>query len=338
MSKITCFYCKKEITGNYISVDGANYHSEHFICNACGKPIRGEYRQENIENYHPRCHTRLFAEFCSSCGNEITGKYYQDKQNKYHPACYRQNVLKKCSICHTPLEGKVIVDQFGNQFHSKHQNELHKCHNCGRLICNSITKGGVLLADSRHSCNICFQKPLSIKNLNNMVSAVSGYLQSIGLKLNMEKISVKQVNLTELCNRHDKESFNENTKGFCQFEAKTMISNGKKISSQSQYSIYILNQIPEIDMAAVLAHEFMHVWIYENTEKEHQDGLIEGSCNYISYLFLKNINSPETKFLIKQLCENNDPVYGIGFKKVRSKFESKNLDRLLNYLKINTRI
>jgi hypothetical protein len=77
----------------------------------------------------------------------------------------------------------------------------------------------------------------------------------------------------------------------------------------------------------------MHAWLNDNTRDDHSSGLREGSCNYISYLYLKTVNSSKSYQLIKQLEEDEDDTYGKGFLKVKSEFENKSLSQLLNYLK-----
>jgi LIM domain/Protein DA1 len=334
LPKIVCTHCEKEILENYVSIEGKYYHPDHFICAECGLPISANYLKENNNNYHPHCHTKLFAEYCPICNKEIKNKFIHDEHNKYHPRCYKEHILEKCKICNKPLEGRYIIDNYGNEFHPYHQQEFHKCHNCGRLISPSITGGGEkLFSDGRHLCNICNHPPLTTTALNKIVTTVFGFLSSKGLFFDKDRISIKQVNMNGLRKLHKKGKFSENIKGYCYTETETISQNGKKISTKNHHTIYLLNRIPELDMASILCHELMHAWVYENTNKDHQARLLEGSCNYISYIFLKNINSPQAKLLIRQLTKNKNPIYGMGFKKVRKKFEPLELVKLLDYLK-----
>jgi hypothetical protein len=82
----------------------------------------------------------------------------------------------------------------------------------------------------------------------------------------------------------------------------------------------------------------MHVWLFQRTNNNHSSELREGACNYIAYLYMKSRFSSEAKNIIMLIDKNADPVYGDGFRKVKSKFQDRNLKDLLNYLKLKTDI
>ena len=91
--------------------------------------------------------------------------------------------------------------------------------------------------------------------------------------------------------------------------------------------------IPREHIESVVAHELMHIWLHQNTRDDHTAALKEGSCNYISYVFMKTKYNNEAKSIVRLFEKNADPVYGRGFRKIRDKFQDKPLSELLEFLK-----
>ena len=331
---VTCSYCGKKITGKYLVVDGKAFHPEHFICGKCGKPIEGAYQKFGLKYYHPECYSEIAGLICNVCKKPISGEYYENDGKKYHLKCYTDYIAVKCSVCGEPIMGEYYSDAFGNKYHRKHENEFPKCDNCNRLICKSITGGGVRYNDGREICNICFKK--AVKNLSEYNSAlvrVASTLRQFGLNIETGNISLKNVDRSEL-KRIAGSSYSNSMRGYCDTKIKTL-KEGNRESRTTSHIIYILDKIPIDNIESILAHELMHVWIHQQTEIEHSSELEEGSCNYISYLYLKRKNNLNAEPLIKQLLSDPDPAYGDGFRKIKSLYEGKPLNSLLAFLKRN---
>ena len=101
----------------------------------------------------------------------------------------------------------------------------------------------------------------------------------------------------------------------------------------TSHAIYVLTGMPLILTESTIAHELMHAWLNENTKDNHPDWVREGSCNYISYLYLKSLNLSETSDFITMLEKDASPVYGKGFLNIKSRFEGKQILEFLKYLK-----
>ncbi|NOX64370.1 MAG: protein DA1 [Chlorobi bacterium] len=110
-------------------------------------------------------------------------------------------------------------------------------------------------------------------------------------------------------------------------------NHGSKTKISKSHKIFILNKIPAKYIEATLAHELMHVWINENIDHKLSKQLEEGTCNFISYTYLKSDYSEDAQNIIKQMKDDHDPIYGDGFRKVYNNFKGKYLSELLNYLK-----
>ena len=296
-----CTFCNQEIVGEYIVVDGNAFHKNHFKCANCNRIISGSYAIKN-------------------------GKYYDQK-------CYEKLFMFKCQICKEPINGEYLIDSYGLKYHKYHEAELERCDNCNRLISEKSTNGGVKYSDGRNICNICKSKKLnSLSEYNHSLNRVISRLNNYGLRFKKQIIALEIVDLNEL----QKKSGNEHSKsinGFTLTEVET-VDNKKTFN----HTIYILSGIPAKYAESTIAHELMHVWIGENIEHKLSMPLLEGSCNYISYTYLKSDYSSDAKDIIKQLENIPDTIYGDGFRKVYKKFKGRDFNLFLNYVRKNKSI
>jgi hypothetical protein len=330
---IRCFACKGEIKGAYIVVDGNYYHSEHFLCKKCSKPIEGSYQKLFDDYYHPECYSQETAVKCDLCDKIITGEMITHDLKFYHPECYKKFIVPKCSVCSEPLEGEYKIDVYGNKFHPSHVGVLDQCEICGRIISSSLTNGGRYYEDGRHICNLCYEKAVFGQNdIKDLLSKVVDKLISMGISLNKNNISVQAVDKNELKRISGMEKFYR-LEGFCKSESQTEYVNAKKKKTLFNHKIYVLNGLVSINLEAIMAHELMHAWISENTPDNQSSDVREGSCNFISYKYLFSFTDPDVKYLILSMEKNPDPVYGLGFQKIKRKFYGKPISELLAYLK-----
>jgi len=118
-----------------------------------------------------------------------------------------------------------------------------------------------------------------------------------------------------------------NVRGYTHYSVNTM--DGKKI--KEEFHIYVLSNLHELAFRAVLAHEFLHVYLFQN-EYDLRSDLREGFCNLGSQLMLKKDNSVLSNYLLDSMYESDDPDYGKGFIKMNSMLEKKGWNKLLKYL------
>lgn len=219
------------------------------------------------------------------------------------------------------------------KIHKHHELKFKRCDNCNRLISTKTTRGGTKYSDGRNICNICYNKKLNYigeyeRSLNQVINRLNNY----GLRFNKSTIKLKTVDLTEL-QQESSNRYSKNINGFTLSQVETI---GSKKSFE--HTVYILTKIPPKYAEATIAHELMHIWISENIDHKLSSQLEEGSCNYISYTYLKSDYSSDAKDIIKQLHNNTDKIYGDGFRKVFKKFRGRDFGLFLNYLKRNKTI
>jgi len=331
-NNLRCAYCQQEIINKYIMVDGKAFHPDHFICKGCNKQIHGNFTRKNGGYYHPDCYSQVEGLICDYCKKILNEEYVVNENRKYHKSCYENYILPKCAVCSQPLKGEYSEDIFLNKFHSYHKNEFYQCDCCNRIICQAITKGGKDYSDGRHICNICYATAVfNKKQLEYLLVKVASQLTSIGIRFDLKNIKIIGVDRNIL--RNKAKNYNENTQGFCDSKSLNKYINDKLVNQTIHHTIYVLSGMTSLSLESTIAHELMHSWIYENTQKNLPDKINEGSCNYVSYLYLKSINQNSALDQIKMLETDPDTIYGKGFLEIRLRFENKLVNEFLNYLK-----
>ncbi|MCE1190483.1 MAG: protein DA1 [Ignavibacteria bacterium] len=332
--KKVCAVCKKVLSGSFIKVDDKYYHANHFLCQFCGKVISGTHAKDNDGYYHPECFAKKNHLVCDHCGQVIAGPYLIFKDKNYHNDCYYNFIVPKCAVCGKPMDGEYFIDQLGYKFHIMHKNQFPECDNCGRLVCDSITHGGVKYDDGRAMCNLCLPRVINkIAEYQDCLELVRETVSDMGIHVPRKSVSIKVVSLQEL-QKISKNRLNpKGLRGFCESQKNTMSIAGQPVQETTTHTIYVLSGMPRLTTSAVIAHELMHAWIFENAKKKLTPEIVEGSCNYISFLYLYSFKTPESLELITGLEKNPDPIYGGGFIKIRDQFFHRDLENLLEYLR-----
>ena len=326
---IICTSCNKEIESDYLKVGNKYYHPDHFVCEYCKKPLPEKFMSDNSKFYHSECYAEVKGLKCDLCKKAITDEYMIKNNKKYHKSCYEQ-ISPKCRVCDKTLVGTFSVDYYGNKYHSHHVNEFPRCTSCSRLITKSITNGGRNYPDGRSICNICFPDAVFDQGrISGLLEKVRTKLSAMGISISSSHISIKGVSVTEL-KKVAGGSFSEDVKGFC----KSSIITTNNARAKYSHNIFVLNGLPAINLESIIAHELMHVWISQNTKRELSKSVAEGSCNYISYLYITAQNSTQlTKLLIYEIENDPGPVYGGGFRTIKSRFLGKTVNEFLSSLR-----
>ena len=296
------------------------------MCDFCGEKIEEQYTVVNKKAFHKN-HFK-----CAHCNRQITDGYLMKNEKYYDKKCYTQLFSLKCAICSQPISGEYLIDGFGVKYHEYHDAKLNRCDICNRMISKKTTSGGVKYSDGRKVCNICNHKKLtSNRQYTLSFNKVISHLIRQGLTFNKKTISLKVVSLTEL-QRLSKSRHSKNIRGFTSTSIEERLG-GKRF----KHTVYVLSGTPSKFAEATMAHELMHVWISVNIPHKLTEQLEEGSCNYISYIYLKSDHSADAKDIIRQLKSNPDKIYGDGYRKVYARFKGQDLNGFLDYLRKNNR-
>jgi hypothetical protein len=214
----------------------------------------------------------------------------------------------QCSICLQPLALEYSLDAWENAFHSTHEKEGLFCHSCSRIISQSVTQGGYVYSDGRHMCSLCH-----ITAINNDTLIYSAYqsvleqLKAVGIINIPKKIPITLVDL-HILNEKAEHLSHAKLKGFTQFSGKPHL----KLQIDGPYHIYILSGLPQLEFEAVLAHEFLHIWLEINS-LDLDIITAEGFCNLGSSLIYENDGTQFSQIHLKAMENNADEAYGKSF-------------------------
>jgi hypothetical protein len=117
--------------------------------------------------------------------------------------------------------------------------------------------------------------------------------------------------------------------GFVEYEYTTY----ENVTVMKSLEINILYGIPEIYFYAIAAHELMHVWQYLHGMIGNDLAFCEGSCNYATYLILKDHPDKYAEYLLYNLENDTDKIYGDGFRRVKKLVGDHGINYWLDYLK-----
>ena len=329
----TCKGCNEVLSAQYLIHKGSNYHHSCYdkhiqiYCDHCGKKIDGSYNTSKDKNYHKRCYRQFIQKRCEECGDIISGIYNISEGKEYHESCYIKYVLPKCDVCQQPVENKYIKDFWGNYYHDYHDKKMPSCDNCSRLICKPLTNGGFSINSNRFVCNICKKDLIKNKSqLKNSLNSVLSILKTVGISKLPADLPITLVDSRDELIRRSGNRLG-NIQGYTNYEESTL---GGKIIEQ-KYHIYLLSNLHNEIFKAVLAHELLHVYLFQNKLDLRSD-IREGFCNLGSNLVYQHYGSKLSKYRMKMMNESTDPDYGTGYKKMKIKLDNIGWKKLLKKL------
>tara|TARA_B100001250_G_C19668914_1_gene730561 strand:- start:202 stop:996 length:795 start_codon:yes stop_codon:yes gene_type:complete len=254
-----------------------------------------------------------------------------DASGSYHEVCYKNHVLPKCDACMKPLETQYGIDSWGNKFHNKHKNRTGICSSCSRIVSDRTTNGGFKHSDRRVICNICNSKSIASKSdIEKSRIRVLNKLQSKGFQGLSNKVPIKVVNRNKLMKLR---GGNPDIRGLTDYKYQfSQNSRGEKIDETKEYVIYILDKMPKIAFDAVLAHEYLHVWLFENN-LDYKSSITEGFCNLGAFAIYDSKDTDFAQIQLQIMNENPDPDYGKGYRGMKKCLDRKGWGKLIKDVK-----
>lgn len=352
--KMRCKYCAKTVTGRYVKAEGYVFHPECFVCGKCKKAIEGPYQKIGRKFYHPACykektglvcgkcgkllgdswvvhkgkkyHEGCLELRCDICGRAITGEYTYDKNGKYHKDCFLNHKSPRCGVCDAPIVGRYVTDRWGNKAHMEHNGEKTAvCDYCSRVISFSTSNGGYNYSDGRVVCGIC--KFTAVEDERRVRSSLSRVLKLLaaapagfdGIPGDIPVQLVDRYTLKRLGGAVLPEGGRGLTLSNITYQDKQRV--------KVEYRIYILSGIPQLNFEGVLAHELLHVWLIEKDIRLSQKEA-EGFCNLGAALVYRADDSAFGRFLLEQMEESPDRMYGKGYRKMNDRLRRLGWKRL----------
>lgn len=273
----------------------------------CGKTITGPAVVVGSDSYHPQ-HL-----VCAHCEQTVSGRFTTYKNKNYHDNCFANNVALRCALCSGIIQGEYILDYWGNGYHKRHKGVTNTCEYCARFISDELTGGGVRYSDGRHICGICRKDAITdVALAKEIMLEVAEHLEQSGIRIDTNRITLHLTglkNMQELLGRGS-----HSLMGFTDYFEKRLAFGFK---TSRKIDIYILYGIPKIDLVSTLAHEMMHVWQFVRGRLKNDKAFSEGSCNYAAYLVLRHYDASERGYIIHNMLQDEDPLYGEGFRRVK---------------------
>lgn len=198
------------------------------------------------------------------------------------------NHILTCHICGGAIEGRYYEDSYKRISCDRHP--IYQCYCCGRFCrpqqCSKINSYGLFCIEC-HNRLIDKTATLRIAKIVN-----DYYLQN---HINIPEYSLKLIKEENMV-------------------AEARASNVLGLAfNKHPYEIHIIRHLSRTGFAGTLAHEVLHLWQYQHNFNT-PDLLCEGMCELGSYLFLKSINRPESDTRLSWIKQNNDKIYGEGFR------------------------
>ena len=294
-----CTVCGEKISGDFIEVEGQYYHSKCFLCDYCHKPIPDSYIRYEGKNYHN--------------------------------SCFEDHAALRCDVCGGIIKGKYISNFWGNAYHPEHEGKEIQCSFCRRFIVGSLVEGTILFQDGRHLCGECSSTAVFESAVATLLlTEVAERLDDFGLKVDPRSIEVNLVNKDTL--RRLAGGASQDTQGFVDYEVARNMSGGME---HRTIRMYLLYGTPRTEMIGTIAHELTHVWLFLQEGDDPDKVMVEGSCNYSAYRILQKIGTDQARFIIDDMQNNPDAVYGEGFRRIKRYVEANGLESWRHLMKEN---
>ena len=108
----------------------------------------------------------------------------------------------------------------------------------------------------------------------------------------------------------------------------TYTQNGPIVRTEVS-GVAILQGLPATLFQGVTMHELGHVWLIAHGIQGLPPWGEEGFCELLAYRYYQHLNTPESRYHVSSTEKNHDPVYGDGFRRVRTLADRHGFPRLL---------
>lgn len=221
----------------------------------------------------------------------------------------KMGVPHKCYLCGKPIIGSYYVDWNRHEVCTNHKFPIPHCVSCGQYCNNTaidIGTGALL-------CSYCQKHMITKADCTHIINFIRNIydISPIGSITNWH---LKVVNAPALYNM----TGDINTRGLAHRYG-------------NDYTIFIFRYLSKVQFANVLAHEMLHIWQF-NRNIRASAMYMEGFCNLGSYVVMKTINNVESNATIARMANDQDPIYGEGFRLMKCLFEQGQWESAINEL------
>jgi len=328
-----CSVCKMQIKekANYLKSAGGDIYcskkcSETKLpnCDFCGQKSN-KYLTAGGKTFCSKDCASKAGPQCSVCNKALFGlKFLKGEKALFcTEECYL-TTMPKCILCNQ--KSMEMVKITGKDFCGKCA-KLPACDGC------SLPSDGSKHADGREICKSC--QKVGVQDNEKAKAIYLNVKEILAKKFKIETtegLPLTLINKDELLKIKGSASTTE--RGFyrqkeSQNYKKIMDDSGKELSKEKVSTtiddrhIFILSFLPVNHFRNVVAHELTHNW-HMNHYPQLDDKLIEeGLSEYVAYLL--NIDEKDAD-LAQRKMDNKDPIYGDGFRLVKSWDKGKGIE------------
>ncbi|MCR4801031.1 MAG: hypothetical protein K5860_11035 [Bacteroidales bacterium] len=222
--------------------------------------------------------------------------------------------IPHCYVCGKKVIGGFYCDWHRNVACMSHlyDGKLHYCFSCNR-ICDMGSKE---LYQGNWLCSKCQTNVVTEQQCAKMAQWVKDVYSCTPIG-EIGKCFLKSMTPIEMCTY----SGNKNCEGLARQRG-------------NEHTIFFYRHMSIVHFTDVLAHELLHIWQYEHNYFP-EPLYCEGFCNLGSFFVLNAINNAESKNRIKILTIDPDPIYGEGFRLMKSLYDEGGWILAINKLKQN---
>jgi len=325
-----CHRCRKPLVGEYVQALDADWHPDCWRCEACGKPLQGAFVPEAGLPYHPACHAEAFGMRCSLCHGLISGKFFEHEGK---PVCEKDFLARfapRCFLCDAVLRGTFKVNASGQRACARHDHGPC-CPSCGRWLGRKEKFLAPLAAFGSALCGQCQGRAIGqeeVRKYGNGFGAQA--LRETGLVLQaMPAVPLRLATAAQVSRL--KGARDEQVDGVTRTSVETV--NGRE-SSRSVQEIVVVGGLVQEHFEGILAHEFGHVWLFNERYDQVRGLLAEGFCEMVKFRWLESLESPLAQDLQARMLENPDPVYGDGFRLMKARWDQRGTAGLIDLLRV----
>lgn len=356
-ASVVCRGCRREISGRYVTALGGTWHPDCFVCAACGQPLVGSFVRHDGLALHDACYAEQVAPRCRGCGQPIrgdfvtaleapwhracfvcvachrpiTGSFHVRDGQPLHPTCFAERYNPRCGYCRTPLMGRYLVDGWGTPFCPEHREQYAECRFCGRLVPEVARTRRAGRRQER--CSACALTAVEgAAHGQRVLGPVIDWLAGQGVRLRQRDFPLRVLASAEFA---QSPGYRPNRLGFTQ--STHYQRNGRVVRAEVLY-VAVLAGMPQALFEAVGAHEVGHVWLAQHGIVGLTERDAEGFCELLAHRYLTAQGGAEHAFYARRIAENDDPVYGDGFRALDKVAQRVGLPALAGNLRSKKRL
>jgi hypothetical protein len=258
----------------------------------------------------------------------IRGTYFQVDGKAVCEQDYRTQVGPRCAVCGQALVGPFVTNELGQKACERHR-EGKKCFSCTRWLNEGERAAGLFAEYGAPLCGQCSSGkigPGDLVRYGNAFGALA--LAEVGIQLRLP--IVVPIRLDSVGHIRTLQSpIQAQAEGLTRTTAQSV--DGRVVSRIIQ-EILVVGGLALEHFEGVLAHEFGHVWLYQQGLDPIPDPVAEGFCELVRYLVLARVDTRLAGELRARLAGNRDPIYGDGFRRFKSAWDQSGTQGVVNLL------